>query len=65
MARIECPRIALCEMFPLFKSPGFLEVWKHTYCVGKFPQCKRYQLFLKGEKPAPDLLPDGKSLTTP
>ncbi len=65
MVKIECPRLGPCEMFHLFDSAGFTEVWKAAYCRGNFPRCERYQLFLKGEKVPPALLPNGERFPTP
>lgn len=49
-------------IFPLLKGEGFLEVWKSESCIGKFPQCVRYQMFLRKEKVPDDLLPNGTAL---
>ncbi len=65
MAKIECPRLAACEMFRVFGSAGFTEVWKTTFCLGKFPQCRRYQLFLEGSQVPPNLLPSGEHFPLP
>jgi hypothetical protein len=65
MDRIECPRLPTCEMFRVFASAGFTEVWKKAYCLGKFPQCRRYQLFLEGSRVPPNLLPSGGNFPLP
>ncbi len=64
-ARIECPRLSACAMFNVFDSEGFIDVWKNTFCLGKFPQCRRYQLFLVGAKVPPNLLPSGEQISLP
>jgi hypothetical protein len=65
MTHVECPRVSVCEMFQLFSSVGFEEVWKKSFCFGKFPQCRRYQLFLGHHYVAPNLLPNGEHFPMP
>jgi hypothetical protein len=65
MTHVECPKLSNCELFHIFSSAGFVEVWKSTFCRGKFPQCRRYQLFLGHHKVPPNLLPNGEQVSMP
>lgn len=51
-----------CALFPVISLSSALKIWQTFYCDGKFETCLRYQRSLKGEKVAPNLLPNGKEL---
>lgn len=57
-----CTHKDSCGLFPVISLSSALKIWQTFYCDGKFETCLRYQRSLKGEKVAPNLLPNGKEL---
>jgi hypothetical protein len=57
-----CTHKDSCALFPVISLSSALKIWQTFYCDGKFETCLRYQRSLKGEKVAPNLLPNGKEL---
>ena len=49
-------------MFPIFRSKPALNVYQTVYCRGAFQKCERFKLASGGLMPAPNLLPDGKTV---
>lgn len=59
---MRCPNTAGCPLYPLFTMRSSLRFWQAQYCDGPFERCARYQVRLTGTRPAPNLLPNGRSL---
>ena len=57
-----CTHKDSCGLFPVISLSSALKIWQTFYCDGKYETCLRYQRSLKGEKVAPNLLPNGKEL---
>ncbi len=57
-----CSHKDSCAMFPIISLSSALKIWQTFYCDGQHETCVRYQRSLKGEKVAPNLLPNGKEL---
>ena len=57
-----CSHKDSCALFPVISLSSALKIWQTFYCDGKHETCLRYQRSLKGEKVAPNLLPNGKEL---
>ena len=57
-----CTHKDSCAMFPVISLSSALKIWQTFYCDGQHETCVRYQRSLKGEKVAPNLLPNGKEL---
>ena len=60
-----CSHLKDCGLFPLIDQPGFLRIWKISYCEAEFAKCARFQLSTKGKHVSDTLLPNGKELSAP
>jgi len=57
-----CTHKDSCALFPVISLSSALKIWQTFYCDGQHETCVRFQRSLKGEKVAPNLLPNGKEL---
>ncbi|MFV1998143.1 MAG: hypothetical protein ACC641_09045 [Acidiferrobacterales bacterium] len=57
-----CSHTSDCELFPMISVNSALKIWRAFYCEGKWHECARYKLSLKGKVVPPNLLPNGKSI---
>ena len=61
--RVHCRFVSQCPMFPIFQNKHVLRIYQIQYCESRFEECERYKLASKGTMPAPELLPDGRTLS--
>jgi len=59
---MSCQLLPDCPIFTETFAQPAMRVWRDLYCesIAGFAQCKRLELRLRGETPAPDLLPNGQ-----
>ncbi len=55
-----CSHTTDCTLFPMISVNSALKVWRTFYCEGRWTECARYKLSLKGKSVLPNLLPNGK-----
>ncbi|MBD3372445.1 MAG: hypothetical protein GF403_07000 [Candidatus Coatesbacteria bacterium] len=56
-----CPYTANCPFFNDFHLPATGRVFKNLYCESGFERCERYRLRRRGERPSPELWPNGRT----
>lgn len=58
----ECPNMAYCAMYNLFKLSSSLAVWKINYCAADYTRCARYMHAALGRSVPINLMPNGSLL---